>query len=176
MREAFYGLDRIAVALDALRPEDTLEAAMERLMLAEPGNWARYYPGTPDEQRLQRHFSYSDRIRYYWPHPEAVAAVGRLLARLDGRRLPETLISQYLGPLYPAVAAGRVAARGPTTSSSPRCSARSRPTMRPVRRCEGLGSGCLAWGGHHTPPASPANLPLAGEGGRKWIRREMRVG
>ncbi|MQT11867.1 D-tagatose-bisphosphate aldolase, class II, non-catalytic subunit [Segnochrobactrum spirostomi] len=111
LREALYGLDRIAVALDALRPEDTLEAAMEHLMLAEPGNWARYYPGTPDEQRLQRHFSYSDRIRYYWPHPHAAAAVARLLARLDGRRIPETLISQYLGPLYPAVAAGRLAAR-----------------------------------------------------------------
>ncbi|MQP40207.1 tagatose-bisphosphate aldolase, partial [Ochrobactrum sp. MYb237] len=33
-----------------------------------------------------------------------------LLKRLEGRKIPETLISQYLGTLYPAVAAGKVEA------------------------------------------------------------------
>jgi D-tagatose 6-phosphate 4-epimerase len=108
LREALYGLDLIAAELDGRPPE--LEMAMERIMLASPGHWQRYYPGTPDWQRLQRHFSYSDRIRYYWPDPDAVAAVARLNARLDGRRIPETLVSQHLGALYPLVAAGAVPA------------------------------------------------------------------
>ncbi|TIV08051.1 MAG: tagatose-bisphosphate aldolase, partial [Mesorhizobium sp.] len=66
LREALYGLSHIAdeLAPDPLR--ETLPAAMERVMLASPGNWQKYYWGTPDEQRLQRHFSFSDRIRYYW--------------------------------------------------------------------------------------------------------------
>ncbi|TPK98687.1 D-tagatose-bisphosphate aldolase, class II, non-catalytic subunit [Mesorhizobium sp. B2-4-12] len=110
LREALYGLDQIAAFLDRLPEEETLRGKMERLLLAEPRNWDKYYHGDAQEQRLQRHFSYSDRIRYYWPHPQASAAVDALLQRLDGRPIPETLISQYLGTLYPAVAAGKVKA------------------------------------------------------------------
>lgn len=108
LREALYGLD--AVARELVGPTVSLQATMERLMLAEPGNWQLHYPGTAAEQRLQRHFSYSDRIRYYWTHPEAVAAVEGLLRQLDGVSIPETLVSQYLGRLYPAVAAGSLPA------------------------------------------------------------------
>jgi D-tagatose-1,6-bisphosphate aldolase subunit GatZ/KbaZ len=110
LREALYGLDAIAREL-RLGHGEPLPAAMERLMLAEPANWRSHYPGTPDEQYLQRHFSYSDRIRYYWTHPKAVAAVDRLLEQLEAAAIPETLVSQYLGRLYPAVAAGTLPAR-----------------------------------------------------------------
>jgi D-tagatose-1,6-bisphosphate aldolase subunit GatZ/KbaZ len=110
LREALYGLDQIAQALAPAPPEESLPAVMERLMLREPDNWRKYYHGTVDEARIQRHFSYSDRIRYYWPSPDARRAVDRLLSRLEGRTIPETLISQYLAALYPAVARGEVKA------------------------------------------------------------------
>jgi len=110
LREALYGLDQIAAFLDKLPEEETVRGKLEKLLLNEPSNWEKYYHGDADELRLQRHFSYSDRIRYYWPHPEATAAVNALLKRLEGRKIPETLISQYLGTLYPAVAAGKVEA------------------------------------------------------------------
>jgi D-tagatose-bisphosphate aldolase class II non-catalytic subunit len=110
LREALYGLDHIAALLAPVPEEATLRATMERLMQREPKNWSKYYHGSDHELRLQRHFSYSDRIRYYWPHPDAARAVDALFARLEGRVIPETLVSQYLGPLYPAVAAGEVAA------------------------------------------------------------------
>lgn len=110
LREALYGLDQIAAFLDKLPEEETVRGKLEKLLLNEPKNWEKYYHGDAEELRLQRHFSYSDRIRYYWPHPEAVAAVNSLLKRLEGRKIPETLISQYLGTLYPAVAAGKVEA------------------------------------------------------------------
>ena len=109
-REALYGLDAIAQALAPVPESETLEALMERLMVAHPEHWRKYYHGTEDEMRVQRHFSYSDRIRYYWAMPEAQAAVDRLLARLDGVTIPETLIGQYLAALYPAVRSGAVAA------------------------------------------------------------------
>ena len=108
LREAYYGLDAIAAALDGKAA--ALAPALERLMLAQPRHWASHYPGTPDEQRLQRHFSYSDRIRYYWPEPPARAAVAALLERLAGRSIPETLISQHLARLYPDIVSGRLAA------------------------------------------------------------------
>jgi D-tagatose-bisphosphate aldolase class II non-catalytic subunit len=111
LREALYGLDCIARVLDPMSNDDSLLAAMEALMLKEPGNWRKYYDGSPDELRLQRHFSFSDRIRYYWPHPDALAAVDRLFAKLGDRLIPEPLISQYLGGLYPEVLDGSISAR-----------------------------------------------------------------
>ncbi|MEK1901818.1 MAG: D-tagatose-bisphosphate aldolase, class II, non-catalytic subunit [Rhizobium sp.] len=108
LREALYGLDAIAGILGDGRPGSGLAAAMEEIMLAEPSHWAGHNGGTADEQRLQRHFSYSDRIRYYWPDARAAAAVDELLARLPDE-IPETLISQHLARLYPDVVEKRVA-------------------------------------------------------------------
>ncbi len=106
LREALYGLDTIAAVL---RPGTvSVPATMERLMTAQPRDWQGHYPGTPDEQRRFRHYSYSDRIRYYWPMPEAREAVGGLLAALQGVRIPGTLISQHLPRLYGRVMTGEV--------------------------------------------------------------------
>lgn len=110
LREALYGLDAIAAIITGGMPPASLPATMETVMLEEPGHWNSHYGGSAGEQRLQRHFSYSDRIRYYWPDERATAAVETLFARLDGD-IPETLVSQYLGRIYPAVVAGKVLPR-----------------------------------------------------------------
>jgi D-tagatose-1,6-bisphosphate aldolase subunit GatZ/KbaZ len=80
--------------------------AMEKEMLANPAYWQSHYRGDPDDQRVLRHFSYSDRIRYYWAAPAPQEAVRRLLDRLMGTGIPEPLISQFLPTLYPRVASG----------------------------------------------------------------------
>lgn len=110
LREALYGLDAIADTLRGRPREASLRAMMERLMLEDPRHWRSHYSGTAEQQRLQRHFSYSDRIRYYWTHPDAAAAVDRLFDQLSVAAIPETLVSQFLGRLYPAVAGGTVPA------------------------------------------------------------------
>ena len=107
LREAYYALDAIADAM-AGKAAGELPATLEAIMLEQPAHWAGHYSGGPDEERLQRHFSYSDRIRYYWPDPRAAAAVDALFARLPGE-IPETLISQHLGRIYPDVVEKRVA-------------------------------------------------------------------
>jgi D-tagatose-1,6-bisphosphate aldolase subunit GatZ/KbaZ len=111
MREALYGLDHIARERDPAWENSALEPQMERIMLAEPKYWADHYQGTPGEQRLLRHYSYSDRIRYYWPAEDAKAAVSRLLAKLDAQPIPEPLISQFLPHCYQAVRQGVIAPR-----------------------------------------------------------------
>jgi D-tagatose-1,6-bisphosphate aldolase subunit GatZ/KbaZ len=108
LREALYGLDQIAAFLFPDRRNETLLATTERVMTAQPKNWDKYYHGSPAEQHLQRHYSYSDRIRYYWPEEEVDKAVSDLLAVLDGEIIPETMISQYLRGLYPGIRAGHV--------------------------------------------------------------------
>ncbi|NNU64085.1 D-tagatose-bisphosphate aldolase, class II, non-catalytic subunit [Rhizobium sp. WYCCWR 11152] len=108
LREALYGLDAIADVLAGRTQRAGLVTAMEKIMVEQPASWTGHYGGSPDEERLQRHFSYSDRIRYYWPDPRASAAVGELFSRLPDE-IPETLISQYLGRLYSDVVSQRVA-------------------------------------------------------------------
>jgi D-tagatose-1,6-bisphosphate aldolase subunit GatZ/KbaZ len=108
LREAFYGLDHIADVLDPRPQRQALRDAMEALMLAEPDQWRRYYDGEGAALAAQRHFSYSDRIRYYWPRPGAQAAVDALMARLGGDEIPATLVSQYLPRLWDGVRDGRI--------------------------------------------------------------------
>ena len=43
-----------------------------------------------------RHFSLSDRVRYYWQDPEVDLATRRLMTNLDRISIPRPLISQYL--------------------------------------------------------------------------------
>jgi len=106
LREALYGLDQIAGALDPSWCERSLMTEMEREMLANPKYWQSYYRGEPDDQRVLRHFSYSDRIRYYWASAAPQEAIRQLLDRLTRTSIPEPLISQFLPTLYPRVAGG----------------------------------------------------------------------
>jgi D-tagatose-1,6-bisphosphate aldolase subunit GatZ/KbaZ len=111
LREALYGLDEIAAELGLIDSGDRLKTVMERTMLLEPSHWEGYYSGSLSHQQVQRHFSYSDRIRYYWPRPEAQAAIGHLFSVFKDRSIPAPLISQYLGGLYSAVMEGQVEPR-----------------------------------------------------------------
>jgi D-tagatose-1,6-bisphosphate aldolase subunit GatZ/KbaZ len=95
-REALYGLDLVASDLLPDYGDRPLYRAMERLMLASPANWQGHYHGSPAEQRVQRHYSFSDRIRYYWSQPDPQAAVSRLLDALRGQVVPLTLMRQHL--------------------------------------------------------------------------------
>jgi D-tagatose 6-phosphate 4-epimerase len=105
LREALYGLDAMADVLDGQPPQHRLMLAMEGVMRASPANWAKYYHGSDTDLWVQRHFSYSDRIRYYWPDPAAAAAVEELRQRLMGRSIPDPVLRQYLPNLPHAGAA-----------------------------------------------------------------------
>ncbi len=99
LREALYALDAIADVLDGKAPQNSLMQAMETVMQASPKNWATYYSGSDADLWFQRHFSLSDRIRYYWGDPMAQHAVTHVMDRLKGRAIPAPLVGQYLGGL-----------------------------------------------------------------------------
>jgi len=109
LREALYGLSAIAGYLVPDRINASLPAVMEGVMLSAPEHWQTHYPGNAREQHIYRHYSLSDRIRYYWPLPEAQAAVAELMAALEGVSIPRSLISQFLAHLEPRVADGEIA-------------------------------------------------------------------
>ncbi|HPT82369.1 MAG TPA: class II D-tagatose-bisphosphate aldolase, non-catalytic subunit [Limnochordia bacterium] len=113
LREALFLLEHMEQQIPALAGAELsrLQATMEEIMLAEPANWAPYYQGSPAELEFARKYSLSDRIRYYWPHPQAQAAVARLLTNLNSVDLPLPLLSQYLPRQYAKVRAGALTKR-----------------------------------------------------------------
>ena len=109
MRESLFALAAIEAEL---LPDDAcsrLPAVVEARMLAEPGYWEGYYPGTPEEQALARRYSYSDRMRYYWPDPEIESALARLMDNLTTREIPDPLLSAFLPLQYERVRRGCLA-------------------------------------------------------------------
>lgn len=108
LREALFALAAIEDELYPTGERSDLLAILERRMLAEPGYWRSYYAGPPDEQRLARRYSYSDRLRYYWPDPDVHAAQERLLDNLTARAVPLPLLSQHLPSQYARVRAGGI--------------------------------------------------------------------
>ncbi|MDR3373343.1 MAG: D-tagatose-bisphosphate aldolase, class II, non-catalytic subunit [Ancalomicrobiaceae bacterium] len=109
LREAFYGLSQIADILVPDADRKPLPDIMDEVMLGSPADWRKYYSGSEVQVALLRHYSFSDRIRYYWPATAALGAVTRLMRDLGERRVPLPLVSQFLGRLYDGVAAGVVA-------------------------------------------------------------------
>ena len=78
-------------------------------MLAEPEAWQRYYRGLSADLADLRRNAYSDRIRYYWFHPRATAAVARLMRNLKRHPAPPSLIAEYLPDVADAMRAGAFA-------------------------------------------------------------------
>ncbi len=95
-REAIYSLDRLARI--AGWTDGDLSETMERVMLADPRHWQRHLDAAAGDLRLQRHISYADRIRYYWPRPEAQTDLSRLRDVLRAKRLPDPLLHQGFAP------------------------------------------------------------------------------
>jgi D-tagatose-1,6-bisphosphate aldolase subunit GatZ/KbaZ len=96
-REALYALDTIR-AQNGWATGPSLPDTMEEVMLAQPGYWQAHIHGHTADPRTERHFGLADRIRYYWPDPNAQAAVRRLLADLDDKRLPNPVLSAHFAP------------------------------------------------------------------------------
>ncbi|MCG0284557.1 D-tagatose-bisphosphate aldolase, class II, non-catalytic subunit [Streptomyces sp. PSAA01] len=111
LREALFALAAIEDELVPAAERSRLAEVVERRMLAEPATWEGYYPGGATEQRLARRYSYSDRMRYYWPDPEIEKAQARLMDNLSAVDIPLPLLSAHLPLQYARVRHGELAAR-----------------------------------------------------------------
>ena len=110
LREAIYALEEMAGELDGWDLSTGVRAEIERAMTCEPRHWATHYIGDERQTAYLRHFSYSDRLRYYWTDPGVSRAVDRLFESLRDRPLPPPLVSQYLPQHFRAISSGAVPA------------------------------------------------------------------
>lgn len=95
MREAVFSLERIENHLVPENDRSGLIAAVDQAMNDDAQHWASYYSGSSEVVEQLKHFSYSDRIRYYWSVPDVQKALQRLFSNLSHVDMPETIVSQY---------------------------------------------------------------------------------
>lgn len=109
MREAVFGLARIEEEWLSHERGSNIRAVIERVMVESPANWKAYYRGDPARQRVERAFSFSDRIRYYWPNVEISKSLNHLIQNLRESPASLPVIAQYLPRQADAIRAGEIA-------------------------------------------------------------------
>jgi D-tagatose-1,6-bisphosphate aldolase subunit GatZ/KbaZ len=64
---------------------------MEAAMRENPKHWRSYYS---EDEKFKWHFSYADRIRYYWPLPIVQEAVENLISTFDELKVSEQILAE----------------------------------------------------------------------------------
>lgn len=108
MREALFALSYIE---DYLLPEQErsgLRAVCEAQMTQSPHYWQSFYNVYAELQPMYRNFSYSDRIRYYWPDEKIRKAIDKLFDNIDSHPIPLPLLSQFMPEQYHMVRQGEL--------------------------------------------------------------------
>jgi D-tagatose-1,6-bisphosphate aldolase subunit GatZ/KbaZ len=101
-REAVFALAMIEkVLLSNLEEEPSnIREIIEMEMVARPEYWEKYYSGNMYQRHLARKFSFSDRIRYYWPADRVQESLVKLIQNLRDVNLPLSLVSQFFPIQY----------------------------------------------------------------------------
>ena len=110
LREAMFALEAIEREVYRDQPErlSNYRAVLEQCMLEDPRYWKSYYPGSENEQRIARAYSFYDRCRYYLTQPEVVEARAKLIENLSGNTIPLCMLSRYLPNQYVRVRRGQI--------------------------------------------------------------------
>lgn len=110
LREVLFGLAEIEAQLFPSGDRSALPDVVDAVMVDEPRWWKGYYEGDENDERIARRYSYSDRLRYYWPNPRVTDAVERLMRNLRSRPVPLPLLSAHLPQQYARVREGLLTA------------------------------------------------------------------
>ncbi|MEX9251636.1 tagatose-bisphosphate aldolase subunit GatZ [Pseudenterobacter timonensis] len=110
LREAIFALAQMENELVSPENRSRVLEVIDEVMLNEPEYWKKYYHPTWSQAMVDIHFSLSDRIRYYWPHPRIRQSVEKLIANLSDINLPLGLISQFMPVQFERLSANEIAA------------------------------------------------------------------
>lgn len=111
MREALFALSYIEDHILPQQQRSNLRAVCEQQMIESPHYWQSFYNVFNDMQPMYRGFSFSDRIRYYWPDEKIRKATDKLFNNLEQSDIPLPLLSQFLPEQYHQVRSGQLKAK-----------------------------------------------------------------
>ena len=109
VREALFALSMIEDELiEDTSKKSNLRDVLEKQMLEDDSNWAKYYHGSDLEKKLMRKYSFSDRCRYYFANDAVEEAIEKLFANLDSIDIPNYILHQYMPLQYVHVRDGKI--------------------------------------------------------------------
>ncbi|HEX9332819.1 MAG TPA: D-tagatose-bisphosphate aldolase, class II, non-catalytic subunit [Anaerolineales bacterium] len=106
-REAVFALALIENELFPISRSNFIEV-LDEVMLQRPEYWEKYYHDSEAERAMKRKFSFSDRIRYYWPDPRVQAALSTMMKNLNEKSLPLSLLSRFAPRQYEKIRHGEI--------------------------------------------------------------------
>ena len=110
-REAVFSLAaierEISIYENKISQSNIIET-LEQAMLNEPKYWNNHYHGSDQQKAFARKYSFSDRIRYYWPQKSVADTLDLLLKNLQSNLIPLSLIDQYMPAQYQALRSGEI--------------------------------------------------------------------
>jgi len=109
-REALFALEAMEVEIFGKDHEglSNLREILENAMIKQPKYWERYYLGDEKQKFFKRRYSFSDRLRYYWPMDELAEAKSRLFGNLRIKKIPYSLLSQFMPIQFAQVCNGLI--------------------------------------------------------------------
>jgi len=108
-REAVYALAQIEKELypaGSNQSTSHIITIIEDVMRKNPAFWRDYYLGNEAEVTFSLHYSFSDRVRYYWKFDGVYESFERLICNLNKKQIPLSLLSQYLPSQFQKVRMG----------------------------------------------------------------------
>jgi D-tagatose-1,6-bisphosphate aldolase subunit GatZ/KbaZ len=103
LREALHNIEMIEKEM--LKESGKLSnfsKVIEKVMNDNPDNWIKHYHGSEFEKKIQRKYSFSDRVRYYLNEPEVEKSIEKLFENIETIKdeIPLGVISQYIPNTY----------------------------------------------------------------------------
>ena len=108
MRQAIFALERIEEESVPAATRSHLFRTLQEAMFREPAYWKNHYQGSSKKQRRILFYSYSDRLRYYWPDASVRASLQTLMRNLEQQPISDTLLSEFLPNQYLKVRTGKL--------------------------------------------------------------------
>ncbi|WP_413112440.1 tagatose-bisphosphate aldolase subunit GatZ [Thaumasiovibrio sp. DFM-14] len=108
LREALFSLAEMESEIVPAEKASQFKKVVDDVLLAEPKYWASYYGDKYATIINNLHYSFSDRIRYYWSEPRIKTATEQLFANLESKQIPLSMLSQYMPKQYHKVSEGLI--------------------------------------------------------------------
>ena len=100
LREGLFALSMMEKQLIPEQDQAHFMEVLEETMLRDPSDWQKHYHGTPEELKIKRAYSFSDRCRYYFARPEITGAIEALFVNLRKVKIPMSMLRQYMPQQY----------------------------------------------------------------------------
>jgi D-tagatose-1,6-bisphosphate aldolase subunit GatZ/KbaZ len=109
-REALFALEAMEIEIFGKEYNglSKLQQTIENAMTTEPKFWEKYYSGSDKQKAFKRKYSFSDRLRYYWPMAEIESAKKKLFENLRTKEIPNSLLSQFMPVQFYQVCEGTI--------------------------------------------------------------------